>query len=80
MGSVFSYNSGNTKPRVSLPKTELFLKNNSKTDYFELVNAHGKNIYAGKDIDKQDFSSLPNGIYFLKINSEQGMTLKLIKE
>ena len=60
--------------------SELFLKNNSKTDYFELVNAHGKNIYAGKDIDKQDFSSLPNGIYFLKINSEQGMTLKLIKE
>jgi hypothetical protein len=60
--------------------SELILKNNSKTDYFELVNAHGKNIYAGKDIDKQDFSSLPNGIYFLKINSEQGMTLKLIKE
>ena len=60
--------------------SELILKNNSKTDYFELVNAFGKNIYAGKDIDKQDFSSLPNGIYFLKINSEQGMTLKLIKE
>ncbi|NBW71803.1 MAG: DUF1566 domain-containing protein [Flavobacteriia bacterium] len=60
--------------------SELILKNNSKTDYFELVNAHGKNIYAGKDIDKQDFSSLPNGIYFLKINSDQGMTLKLIKE
>jgi hypothetical protein len=60
--------------------SELFLKNNSKTYYFELVNAFGKNIYAGKDIDKQVFSSLPNGIYFLKINSEQGKTLKLIKE
>jgi hypothetical protein len=60
--------------------SDLLLKNKSKTDYFEFVNAFGKNIYAGKDIDKQDFSSLPNGIYFLKINSEQGMTLKLIKE
>jgi hypothetical protein len=40
------------------------------------MNQIGQIIYTGNEIEKQDFSSLPNGIYCLKINNE---SIKLIK-
>ena len=42
----------------------------------QLMNQMGQIIYSGNEIEKQDFSSLPNGIYYLKINNE---SIKLIK-
>jgi hypothetical protein len=37
-------------------------------------------IYNGNEIENQDFSSLANGIYFLKIIDKSNSTIKLIKE
>ncbi len=48
---------------------------------FMLLNQLGQNIYSGHSIQAQDFSTLPNGIYFLKIEtSKTTTTLKLVKE
>ena len=47
---------------------------------YELYDSLGKQLFAGKNIDKQDFSNLPKGIYFLKIIDVKTITVKLIKE
>ena len=55
----------------------IFLKNAAIDADLELSNAIGQIIFSGKNIEKQDFSSLPKGLYFLKIS---GKTLvKLFK-
>ncbi len=43
----------------------------------ELVNALGQLMYEGNEIEKQDFSQLPSGIYFLKIGEKN---VKIWKE
>jgi len=49
-------------------------------EVFTLFNPLGQIIYKGQSIQKQGFSDLPNGIYFLKIETSKTMkTLKLIK-
>jgi hypothetical protein len=48
-------------------------------DIYELCDEMGKQIYLGKYIDKQDFSSLQNGFYFLKIIGTS-TTIKLVKQ
>jgi hypothetical protein len=40
----------------------------------------GQLIFEGNAIENQDFSSLANGIYFLKIIEQSISTIKLIKE
>jgi hypothetical protein len=47
---------------------------------FELFNEVGQQIFKGNNIEKQDFSNLQKGIYFLKINGEKSSQIKLIKE
>lgn len=47
---------------------------------FQLSTITGQVIYSGKNIDKQDFTSLPKGVYFLKAIEKSGKTIKLIKE
>ena len=47
---------------------------------YELYDSLGKQLYAGRNIDKQDFSSLTKGIYFLKIIDIKTAIVKLIKE
>jgi hypothetical protein len=42
-----------------------------------LSNSLGQVIYQGKDIEKQNFSGLPPGLYFLQASN--GQTQKLIK-
>jgi hypothetical protein len=42
-----------------------------------LQNIKGEIIYKGKEIEQQNFSNLPKGVYFLRINKE---IIKLIKE
>ncbi len=56
------------------------LKSLSGNENFELYSNLGQLIYKGKSIENQDFSALPNGIYFL-INSDKRTSIsKLIKE
>ncbi|HBW85345.1 MAG TPA: hypothetical protein DEF82_00930 [Crocinitomicaceae bacterium] len=48
---------------------------------YQLSNSIGQTVWSGKNIDKQDFSDLVSGIYFLKIFNQGGkQTIKLIKQ
>ena len=46
---------------------------------FELVNAIGQQIYIGKNLEEQDFSSLAKGVYFLKVQNTSSV-IKLVKQ
>ena len=51
-----------------------------ENEYYEILNSTGQIIWTGKQINKQDFSSLTNGLYFLIIyNGNSTQTTKLIK-
>ncbi len=45
--------------------------------YVRLTNAIGQTVYMGREIENQDFTGLPKGIYFIKIGS--GPIQKLMK-
>lgn len=53
--------------------------NSKGNEVYELYDELGKQIYVGKYIDKQDFSFLQNGVYFLKIQ-ESPSVFKLVKQ
>ena len=61
-------------------KTSISLKNKSGNEIFELTNYVGEIIYAGKNIEQQNFNSLTNGIYFLKVVDKRTSIIKLLKE
>ena len=59
---------------------KICLKNTTGKETFELTNTIGQTIWSGKQIEKQDFTGLLPGVYFLKMmvqNSPQ--TIKIIK-
>jgi hypothetical protein len=45
-----------------------------------MTDAMGNTVYKGKDIEKQDFSSLAKGLYFLKLIGNDNISQQLIKE
>jgi len=45
----------------------------------QLTNINGTVIYSGKEIDKQNFSAIPAGIYFLNSTTGIPFQLKLVK-
>lgn len=52
----------------------------NKDDICELINTNGQIIYSGTQINQQDFTAIPKGIYFLKINKANQINyLKLVK-
>ncbi len=55
----------------------IYLKNIPKNAVCELVNTVGQIVFSGKNIEKEDFSNLPNGVYFLKIAGKS--EIKMIK-
>jgi len=55
------------------------LKGNNENERFEILNHIGQIIFSGKEIETQDFSLLPNGVYVLKIIDKTTSILKLIK-
>ena len=56
------------------------IENTTGLENFQLSNSTGQMIWAGTNINQQDFSNLQNGFYFLKITNQIGQqTLKLIK-
>jgi hypothetical protein len=53
---------------------------NMNDAYYELLNSAGEIIWNGKEISEKDFTSLTDGLYFLRIhNSHSSNTIKLIK-
>ena len=59
---------------------KIILKNALGNENFELYNSFGQLIFSGKNIDQQNFDSLINGIYFLKITAQKTSIIKLLKE
>lgn len=58
----------------------LHLSSANNQDVYTLYNTLGQALYKGKELEQQDFSSLPKGLYFLKNNSTPSTMLKAIKE
>lgn len=57
------------------------LKNEDKNASFRLLNQIGKIIFEGNEIEKQNFSQLPNGVYLLEIvDFNNSKTVKLIHQ
>ncbi len=60
--------------------SNLSIKTSAQIDNYELVNSLGQILWTGKQINKQDFSFLPDGLYILNIrNGNSTQTTKLIK-
>jgi hypothetical protein len=47
---------------------------------YELCNSVGQLIYSGREIETQNFSLLPSGVYFLSVQQDTTVTYKLVKE
>jgi arylsulfatase B len=54
----------------------IYVKTAAAAQYFELKNSLGQTVFKGQNIYTQDFSYLPQGVYFLTTNAQ---TFKLIK-
>jgi hypothetical protein len=52
------------------------LINTTGKEHFTLFNYFGQVVWSGKSIEKQDFSELTGGLYFLKVDNR---TIKLLK-
>jgi hypothetical protein len=60
--------------------TSINIQNLNGNESFELINQVGQVIYSGKMIQQEDFSSIQQGIYFLKIKGINVSIIKIIKE
>ncbi|RAR75505.1 Lcl C-terminal domain-containing protein [Flavobacterium aciduliphilum] len=58
--------------------SKIVLENNIKNTDFQLISPNGVLIYEGTNLTEQDFSSLPEGVYYLK-NRETRDVFKLLK-
>jgi arylsulfatase A-like enzyme len=72
------YNAFSVRPNPF--STFIKISSNTENEFMELINCYGQIIYSGDLIEKQNFSDLPNGIYFLKKVNESDKAIKLIKE
>jgi hypothetical protein len=53
------------------------LTNTTGKEHFTLFNYFNQVVWTGKSIEKQDFSELTGGLYFLKVDNR---TIKLVKQ
>ena len=60
-------------------RSKIHISNSKGTEVYELYNEVGTLIYVGNSPDKQDFSTLQNGIYFLKVTGTSTF-FKLVKQ
>ncbi|MEI6766925.1 MAG: aryl-sulfate sulfotransferase [Bacteroidota bacterium] len=60
---------------------KISLQNSNSEMTYQMMNPMGQLVWSGALIEQQDFSGLPSGVYFLKVNSGSSVqTLKLIKQ
>ena len=60
--------------------SSIYVKNRQENDHMELLNANGQILYSGVDIEKENLSYLPAGLYILKITGKSNISFKLLKE
>lgn len=59
----------------------IFVQPINGLEEYVLADSRGQLVFTGKQIEKQDFSGLPSGVYFLKIKLDEVVqVVKLIKE
>jgi subtilisin-like proprotein convertase family protein len=58
----------------------IYMKNAPENAIFELTNALGQVVFLGKNIEKQDFSRLVEGVYFLKVLGGKELVFKVLKK
>jgi hypothetical protein len=59
--------------------SHIFLKNAPQNAVCELSNAYGQVVFSGKNLEQQDFSGLPPGVYFLKVTGKPNGVFRLTK-
>jgi hypothetical protein len=60
--------------------SRITIENAVGSENYKLYNEVGQEIFLGKNIEKQDFSDLKKGIYFLEVNGKTSSKSKLIKQ
>ena len=60
--------------------SKVIIENVEENETYKLYNEIGQQFFSGKNIEKEDFSSLSKGVYFLEINGKTNSKIKLIKE
>ncbi len=60
--------------------SRISIYNNNKEDIYQLYNLVGTVVYSGNEIEKQDFSGLPNGIYIIKNLNKTNQIMKIVKD
>jgi hypothetical protein len=60
--------------------SKINIENAIGNETFELYNEIGQLLFSGRNIDKQDFSNLSKGIYFLKTKDVSTDVVRLIKK
>ena len=60
--------------------SQINVNTSGKNIAVKLYNTYGQLIYAGSSIQQYDFSLLPNGLYYLKVEGTNPETIKLVKE
>ncbi len=74
--------SGNTYQSSENPFHQtIVIKNTTGTENYQLINMMGQTIWVGIQVEKQNFSHLNSGIYYLNIATQNStQTLKLLKQ
>jgi hypothetical protein len=60
--------------------SKINIENQTGNETYILYDNSGKQLFSGKKIENEDFTSLSKGIYFLEIKSEVLLKFKLIKK
>jgi len=61
--------------------TKIYFKYANGNENYVLSNSFGQLIWAGKNMEEQDFSNLQNGIYFLNVSTQTArQSFKIIKQ
>ena len=81
--AVLGLNSIDLKSKIKVYpnpfSSKITIENAAENETYQLCNEIGQNVFIGKNIENQDFSSLPKGNYFLRINGQTNPSIKLIK-
>ena len=60
--------------------SKIIIENVEENETYKLYNEIGQQFFSGKNIEKEDFSNLSKGVYFLEINGKISSKIKLIKQ
>ena len=81
-GVGFSTRSNNVKSIAVTPNpftSDIKISNAPEHAVFQLVNALGEILYSGSEIEKQNFSALPPGVYYLQ-RTDAWEAIKVVKQ